>query len=188
MYSTDLLRKLMSLSLFLFALLALGSPPFSAANSHKSELHAAMIYRLANFVEWNDGATSAGPLRVAVVGARDVAEELQKLSQTRKLAGRAFEVQQVDGLDRDSDFDLCFVGAEMEESVDALLAERKPNLLTISNATGFARRGGMIQLITVGGRTVKFEVNRAASVQAGLRISSLLLELAVAVHDTAGEN
>jgi hypothetical protein len=44
----------------------------------------------------------------------------------------------------------------------------------------------MIQLITVGGRKVKFEINRDASEQAGLRISSRLLELASKVHSAAG--
>lgn len=145
-----------------------------------------MIYRLASFVEWPDGALPESPFRVAVVGAPKVASELERLSETRKLAGRTFEVKLVEAVNVDAGFNLLFVGASEKGLVDAALSLRIPNVLTISNASDFAERGGMIQLITVGGRRVKFEVNRAASEQAGLRISSRLLELAAKVHSAAG--
>ena len=145
-----------------------------------------MIYRLASFVEWPDGSLPEGSFRVAVVGAPEVASELERLSEKRKLAGRAFEVKRIEAPSADDEFDLLFVSADEKRGVDAVLAQRTPNVLTMSNASNFAERGGMIQLVTVGGRKVKFEVNRAASEQAGLRISSRLLELAAKVHASAG--
>ncbi len=144
-----------------------------------------MIYRLASFVEWPDGSLPEGSFRVAVVGAPEVASELERLSEKRKLAGRAFEVQRVEAAGGGG-FDLLFVGTGENQGINAALAQRTPNVLTMSNAGSFAKRGGMIQLITVGGRKVKFEINRDASEQAGLRISSRLLELASKVHSAAG--
>ena len=54
-------------------------------------------------------------------------------------------------------------------------------ILTVSDMTGFTRRGGMIQFILDGDR-VRFEINLAATKRAGLNLSSQLLKLAVAVR------
>ena len=187
MHLTEFTRRSTLSCAVLLVFLALMSTPSSAAKSSPSKLHAAMIFRLASFVEWSDGSSSDGPFRVAVLGAEEVADELERLSQTRKLGGRVIEVTSINTLKTGREFDLCFVGDEIEGSVDTLLAQQTPNLLTMSNTSGFAKRGGMIQLITLGGRKVKFEVNRSASEQAGLRISSRLLELAAKVHSADGE-
>ncbi len=167
-------------------LLLLLLPPLPVSASGAGKLQAAMVYRLASFVEWPDGSLREGMFRVGVVDAPDVAAELEKLSETRKLAGRTFEVKRLKRPDAGGGFDLLFVGAKANRRVDALLAQRAPNVLTMSNASGFAKRGGMIQLVTVGGRKVKFEINRATSEKAGLRISSRLLELAAKVHSAGG--
>ena len=171
---------LLGLLLLVFAPSSIG-----AASASHGKLQAALIYRLASFVEWPDGSLPEGSFRVAVVGAPEVASELERLSEKRKLAGRAFEVQRIEAPGAGG-FDLLFLGTGEDRGIDAALAQRTPNVLTMSNAGSFAKRGGMIQLITVGGRKVKFEINRDASEQAGLRISSRLLELAAKVHSAAG--
>jgi hypothetical protein len=53
-------------------------------------------------------------------------------------------------------------------------------VLTVSDASGFADRGGMIQFVLQSGK-VRFEVNLAPASQAGLAFSSELLKVAVEV-------
>ena len=58
---------------------------------------------------------------------------------------------------------------------------RSPRVLTIGESPDFLREGGIINLLLVG-RRVRFEVNPDAAARAGLRLSSQLLQLAVAVR------
>ena len=57
-------------------------------------------------------------------------------------------------------------------------------ILTIGETTGFASRGGIINL-TLEGKRVRFEVNIEAAKQANLNISSRLLALARIVPQSA---
>ena len=56
--------------------------------------------------------------------------------------------------------------------------------MTVGNAPGFTRQGGIINFIMQDNR-VRFEINPEAADRAGLRISSKLLQLATIVHDAA---
>jgi hypothetical protein len=57
-------------------------------------------------------------------------------------------------------------------------------LLTVSDAPGFAHHGGMIELFVEGNR-LRFNINVENARRAGLRISSSLLELASRVDRVA---
>jgi YfiR/HmsC-like len=54
----------------------------------------------------------------------------------------------------------------------------------VSDIPHFSERGGMIQFIPEGGR-IRFEVNLEAADEAGLKLSSELLKVAVAVRREA---
>ena len=57
-------------------------------------------------------------------------------------------------------------------------ASAQGHALTISDLDGFADAGGMIRLVKVND-TIKFEINPKAAQDAGLKLSSALLDLAI---------
>jgi hypothetical protein len=81
---------------------------------------------------------------------------------------------------------VLFVGeteAAHAEQVVAQVSARP--ILTVGDAEGFARRGGMINFTRRGSR-LGFEINRSAVRRAGLDLSSQLLKLAELVPDESG--
>jgi YfiR/HmsC-like len=75
-----------------------------------------------------------------------------------------------------------------EERQLAVILEhvRHADVLTVSDMTQFAERGGKIQFVTVANR-VRFEINLSPARQVGLILSSELLRVANAVRGTAGD-
>ncbi|MCK5307283.1 MAG: YfiR family protein, partial [Zetaproteobacteria bacterium] len=80
------------------------------------------------------------------------------------------------------DCHLVFIG-EHDELAETLWTLRKQPVLTVSNATGFAEKGGIIQFKLIKNK-IRFLINTDAAKTAGLTISSKLLSLAISVTGT----
>jgi hypothetical protein len=83
---------------------------------------------------------------------------------------------------------VLFVGSLEPARLEQILsrASAQPTL-TIGDAEGFARRGGMINFTRRGSR-LGFEINRGPVRRAGLNLSSQLLKLAELVPDESGDD
>jgi hypothetical protein len=77
---------------------------------------------------------------------------------------------------------LLYLGAAAGREIDAMLAAlRGAPVLTVGESPGAIQRGVMINLVMEGSR-IRFDVNKEAADQAGLRISAPLLRLARRVY------
>ena len=76
---------------------------------------------------------------------------------------------------------LFISSSEDGEWKEILAALKTSSVLTVSDMREFARRGGIVQFI-LDGNKVRFQVNLAAAEPSGLKLSSELLKLAVAVR------
>lgn len=78
---------------------------------------------------------------------------------------------------------VLFIGKSEEKSEDKILQKlRGKDVLTISDTSGFAARGGMIQFVREKDH-IGFLINVDAASRAGLKIGASLLALAQIVHD-----
>jgi hypothetical protein len=77
---------------------------------------------------------------------------------------------------------ILFIGYSAKDHLTELFkfVHKKP-VLTISDMQGFANRGGMINFRRVK-NYIRFEINAKAAQQAGLKISSQLLKLAIIIE------
>jgi hypothetical protein len=76
---------------------------------------------------------------------------------------------------------IVFISAsEAGQWKEILAALGTLSILTVSDMSQFARRGGIIQFLLDGNR-VRFDINLVATERAGLKLSSQLLKLAVTV-------
>jgi hypothetical protein len=153
-----------------------------AATDPTSEttVKAAFLYNFAKFAEW---PASVGPLTICIVGDTRVASELVKTVRDKRLDGRRLNVKGIGSHAPMLACDVLFISASETRCVAAVLVTlRTLPILTVSDAPGFARTNGIIELVVERER-MHFAVNVDAATRAGIRLSSRLLGLARIVRD-----
>jgi hypothetical protein len=157
----------------------------SAATSspqRADQLKAGYLFNFAKFVEWPATAMTDSPLTMCFVGAAGVREALAKDLTDKRIGARPLAVRALDDVTDMGGCSVLYVEAAAGEAFRQSRERVRDAgaVLTVSDAQGFARAGGMIELFTEVNR-LRFNVNVDSARRAGLRISSSLLELASAV-------
>ncbi len=155
------------------------------AGPKEIELKSALLFRIAQFVSWPESAfrEAGSPLTFGVIEDAEVAAALEKVVAGREIGGRRVAVRLLAGSELPEECHVLFIGKRSAESLPALLsaAQRRP-ILTVSDASSFAREGGIIQLIRRGKR-IGFEIHRGVARHVQLQISAHLLFFAEEVYD-----
>lgn len=143
----------------------------------------ALVYRLTKFVTWPAHVfhDETQPFNICVLGKDPFGKSLNALT-ARQVYGRQISVQRLISLDgRGMQCQVVFVARSEWRSVDAILTTSagKP-ILTVSDLDRFARRGGMVEFVSID-RRFRLRINLDAARAGGLRIAAPLLELATIV-------
>lgn len=145
---------------------------------------AAFIYNFAQFVDWPTSAFAGtnAPLVVGVLNAPSIYQAVLEITRGETVRGHPFEVRLVRTAAEAARTHVLYVPPE-EAGVWPACREavRSRPVLTVGDAAGFAREGGMIELFTRENR-VRFRANPAEARKAGLMLSSKLLRLAEIVE------
>jgi hypothetical protein len=145
-------------------------------------LKAAVMYQFPQFVEWPSTALrQTRAVQLCVVEPNPFGSELEQLIQGESLNGRPLAVKEIFGADELAGCHVLFVSARSGDASAVLRAAAGRPVLTIGEADGFLEGGGIITMKIVDGK-VRFEIHAANAQKAGLRISSQLLSLALAVR------
>lgn len=180
------LRRLVkpACALLLSASCALSTAADTPNNSiAEHDVKAAILYRVAKFIEWPDDsfANDAAPFVVCVAGDTKALAAFDALNG-RTIDNRNIAVRRVTG--DMLDLRVChaaFFASDSNADVDYALDKlRGLPVLTVGEAVEFARRGGMLALVTRD-RRVTFAINLNASRRARLNVSSQFLQLATVV-------
>jgi hypothetical protein len=156
-----------------------------AAARRESQLKAAYLFNFVKFVEW-PLAQPGGPLTVCFVGGAAVREAFATGIENKRVGARRLYVRQLAGAaEHTRGCSVLYVesatAGEGFENAHRTAMEAKLPVLTVSDAQGFARNGGMIELFNESNR-LRFNVNVDNAQKVGLRISSSLLQLAATVE------
>ncbi len=150
-------------------------------------MKAALLYNFAKFVEWPADIRSAGAsgsLAFCVFGDAPLFSALAQGLAGKTINGRVLIARQVGGAVGVEPCNIAFIGAAEKKRVEEVLgALAGAGVLSISDLSQFARRGGMIE-ITRKADKFAFAVNLDAANRNGVRISSRLLQLAEVVHQS----
>ena len=174
---------------FLFTLAVFASERLAWAQSDSPseyQVKAAFLYNFAKFVEWPLDAfpDPNSPIIFGIVGDDPFDGELNAMISEKSLSGRRFVVRR---FRRGEDLRHChvlFISASEKKFLKLILVSvRGSSILTVADADGFTRQGGMIGFVLEENR-VRFEINPLAAERSQLKISSRLLALARIV----GEN
>lgn len=151
------------------------APGFAQTPSLEYQVKASYLYNFIQFVTWpSDAFPDNGKFNLCVVRAERFGTALDALEQER-VEGRPIALHRLSDLDHARAI-RCHLVFYSGETPEAIAAQR--GRLTIGEASGFLKQGGIINLIESGGR-IRFEINQQAARDAGLQMSSKLLSLAV---------
>ena len=173
-------RLLLLLLLSLWASIA----PAGGVVSPEYKLKAALLYKLARFVEWPESVESRSTFGICVLGRDDFGSALDAL-ESRKVDHRPIRIHRfVQSEAVDERCQILFISESKRPFLKPILRtlSRYP-ILTIGDVEKFAERGGMIEF-TRGHKRIGFRINLHQANAAGLKIAAPLLELSTIVETT----
>jgi len=141
------------------------------------QLKAVFLYHFAQFVEWPPGtfASPQAPLVIGVLGKDPFGAFLDQIVSGESVDHRGLRVRRYA---RVEDVDACqilFISPSGSSELGPILQALKGrSILTVGDASDFARAGGMIGLVTADNR-IRFRINLGAAKAAHLTLSSNLL-------------
>lgn len=153
------------------------------AQPKEQEVKAAFLFKFLSFVEWPREALPANaPIVIGVVGADDVAAELQQIAPGRSVEGRPVVVRRVREGEPYTGAHLIFFGRGEAPRLRELqrLAPSQP-LLIVGDWDGALEGGAVVNFLRGDGR-VRFEVALDAAERRSLRISPRMLAVAQSVR------
>ncbi|GAB4511921.1 MAG: hypothetical protein Tsb0026_15420 [Sulfuricaulis sp.] len=142
------------------------------------QVKASYLYNFIQFITWpKDVFDRAGKFNLCVVGVERFGATLDAFTGER-IEGHEIAVRRLErpAQAQTAHCHMLFIAADATDAAswDAV-SER--GVLTIGEAPNFLKRGGIINLVEVQGR-IRFQINQRAAQEAGLVLSSRLLDLA----------
>jgi len=174
--------RLLGAWLLRVAVLCATGPSLAAQTGAATEyqVKAVFLFNFAQFVDWPADAFSSPttPLVIGVLGDDPFGDFLDQNVRHEQLGGRPFQVRRYQSVDEIKTCHILFISRPNADRPEEILAglRRRP-LLTVSDADGFALRGGMIRFVTDRSR-IRLQLNLEAAEAAHLSISSKLLRVA----------
>jgi hypothetical protein len=160
--------------------MAAAATAFAQREATESGVKAAFLYKFANYIEWpaNAFAAPSAPLVIGVMGAEEVAAELDRIAPGRNVNGHPVTVKRLKNGESAAGVHILFVGREQGGAAAAVRAAREQGALTVTESErGLETTGSAINFLS-GGERVAFEVSLEAAEKSGHRISSRMLAVA----------
>ena len=178
-WATRELRGLSAVWLVAFApaLTAWRDLPAQTAPAQEYQLKAVFLFNFAQFVEWPPQAIPDRqvPLVIGVLGEDPFGAYLDETVRDEKVNNRPLAVQRYRRVEEIKSCHVLFISRSESDRLDEIFAGLKGrNILTVSDADGFAQRGGMIRFVTEKNK-IRLRINLDAAKAANLTISSKLL-------------
>lgn len=156
------------------------------------ELKAAVVCQIIKFVEWPQPLPTNAPRVIGVVGEGPLIAALERLLASAPTpSSHPLTIKKLSpSFARTNASDcqvLVFSDRVPEQTMTTIIANVPQGLLTVSDARGFARQGGMVGL-RMERQRVQLEINLAACERARLRLSSRLLRQAKIVSHNVGSS
>lgn len=153
------------------------------AQSHAQETtqdrRASIIYNLSKFVSWPPASDRGSEeiFTLCLLGEDTIAPELRRMCKEGEEKDHS-KFRRIGEPEAAIGCHLLVVGAEQAPGVPELIKRlnRHP-VFTVSDMPGFARMGGMVEIVSATNR-VSFQINLDAAKRAGLIIKAPLLQIA----------
>jgi len=145
------------------------------------QIKAAFLYNFVKFVEWPTQAYAGptSPTVIGVLGENVFGDDLEKTIRGKVINGHPLQFKKFDSATEVTNCHVLFISASEKKRFSQILgALRAKSILTVSESDRFIQDGGMINFVIVDLK-VRFQINNKPAKDAGLNISSDLLNVAV---------
>jgi len=168
--------KYLSLTLLLLASAGLSTPAWSQYGEYT--LKAAFMEKFTHFIDWPNNPRNI--FYVCIIGKNPFNGTLKSLAASSRIKNKPTKFMTLDNLNSLPDCNILFISKSKRKTLNEILnsVQNKP-VLTISDTPGFAQHGVIINFVHSKDDNVQFEINHRVALNAGLKISSRLLKLAV---------
>lgn len=156
----------------------------SAERSLEYPAKAAIVYHTVQFTEWPAAAfaNEKSPIVVGLVGTDVFKGLLEQAVKDKTAWGRPILFKHFPSADKIEPCHVLYVStSEKDRLGDVFQKVQGKHTLTVSDIDPFIPAGGMMRLMILENRP-RFEIRLKPATQAGLKISSKLLKLAVKVY------
>ena len=182
-------RLLIMMAMVMLPSLGVDAQAQDSSASSEYLIKAGFIYNFANLVQWPTNAFTQAdsPIVIGILGEDPFGTVLDRVLAGKKVNGRVFLVKRLKTVPDLKECHIVFVSSsEMPHLAETIHLVKGMPILTIGEIPGFAKRGGIINLVLEDNK-VHFEVNVEAAKEADLNISSRLLALARIVQEPAAD-
>lgn len=165
----------------LLSVLAISAPlPLAAQQPSEYEVKAAFLYNFTRFIDWPEEAFSSpdSPVVIGVLGEDPFDGALEAAIRGKKVGARPIHLRHARNVNELGNVHMLFVSRSESQILPRILrALRLRPVVTVSDIPEFTSSGGMIRFY-MRGRRVAFEINTEATAEAGMRVSSRVLNVA----------
>ena len=141
------------------------------------KIHSLFVYKFTQYIEWPAGSNS-GDFTIGVVGSSPIMAELEQIASSRKVGSQAIVVKKISANDAVK-CQMVFVTESSNGQLSDILSKVKGKpILLVSETDGAGKKGAGINFIIVDDK-MKFELNKNAITDQGLKVSGDLLKLAI---------
>lgn len=152
------------------------------------QVKAAFLFNFTKFVEWPGTAfaDTRAPLVLGVLGDDPFGGSLSLIVNGQLVRGRGIAIRRYRFGDDVRHCHVLYVSAsEQARMAQILEGLQGASVLTVSDISGFAEGGGLVQFYMEEDR-VRFVVNAEAAARANLRVSAKLLAVAHVINEARG--
>jgi hypothetical protein len=164
-------------------------PLSTVAQQSEYTIKAVFLEHFTRFIEWPESSNIAdisSPFFIAVIGENPFGSILDQIYTEQKIRDKKVEIQHISTPDEIADCHILFISISNREILPEILSHtRNKPILTVSDTTGFAENGVLINFYLAGDK-IKFEINEKAVHESGLVMSYRLLNLARIVNQGRG--
>jgi hypothetical protein len=159
----------------------LPAPETCAGQPTEYQVKAAFLYHFAQFVDWPASAfaQSNAPLVIGVLGNNPFGNDLQQAVDGKVLNQHPLVFHQFGSLaEITNNCHILFISSSESKRLPQIFAGLSgSSILTVGESERFIEAGGMIHFVPEGSR-IRFRISGSAVKNAGLKMSSKLLNLA----------
>ena len=159
----------------LLVLCCLCSAGISQDSDYK--IQSVFIVRFAKYIEWPQSAKS-GDFQIGVFGSGEAEKAIESTVQGKTIGNQKITVRHFNSVSEITPCNILFVTFAKTSNYYAANARLQgKSALIITEKEGMAQKGSDINLVYTDGK-MNFEINKAATEKAGLKIPANLLSLA----------
>jgi hypothetical protein len=161
-------------------LLALNSGFGGEIPATEYQVKAVFLFNFAKYVDWPAAAftNTSAPITIGVLGEDRFDDSLRRTVAGKTVNGRPFVIRHIAVNESPDGCHLLFISDSEKKRLGEILGKIKARpVLTVGESGQFLEAGGVINFVIKEGR-IRLEINLDAARQAGLQISSKLLNVA----------